>query len=143
MKRLKRLTIIFFLALFGAVAIGLGSHNWKGFEVQKGFVFGPPIAQQKMEFIGWYVISRWGFPATYREVQKFQATDGATYETSYVSKPFNLLLAVTNVVLLMSFLVALLAPVTIFWRPKKKQSEVKLTEKKTASQVKDDANTRD
>lgn len=103
-----------------------------------------------MEFEGTYSVNRWGFPATYREVEKFQATNGAKYETSYVSKPLNPLLVIANIVLLMSFLVALLAPVTIFWRPKKlsvpdvkKSSETKLTEEKMVSQAKKDANIRD
>ncbi len=138
MKTLRKLAVIIFVSVVIAAAIGIGASTRTSTSVGKGFYFGPPEAQQKMEYGGVYGVSRRGFPATYREIQKFQATDGATFETSYDSKPFNLFLLVINVVLLLSLLVALLAPITIFWRPKKKLNEVKPTEKKPASQVKSD-----
>jgi hypothetical protein len=149
MKRLRKLIAILCLSVLAAGAVGIASHTYSDVKVKQGLYFGPPEAQQKMEFGGTYSISRWGFPATYREVQKFKASEGASYETSYVSKPFNVLLVLTNIVLLLSFFVALLAPIPIFWRPKKlapvlevEASKPKSTEKKPVSQAEKDANTR-
>ena len=144
MKTVKKLLLLLFISLSLAVAMGAGASTQSSEKVGRGFYFGPPAAQQKVEYSGYFSVSRRGFPATYREVQRFQATDGATYEVSYVSKPFSLLLLIANVVLLMSFLVAVLSPITIFWRPQRKPVEVKPTEKKTESQVKQaHADTRD
>ncbi len=143
MKTLRKLVSILFFSLLIAVGIGAGANSRAGETVQKGFHFGPPAAQQKMEHNGFFHIKRWGFPATYREVQSFQATDGATYQTAYVSRPFSFLLLLTNVVLLMSFFVAVLSPITIFWRPKRELYEAKFPEEKVESQVKANANPRD
>ena len=65
--------------------------------------------------------------------------ESATYDI----QRFSVFYAVVNVVFWLGLVAALLAPVTIFYRPQKKPVEVKAPEKKTESQVKNDANPRD
>lgn len=129
MKMITRLFKSLFVSLMMAIVLGLALWNTNKVSVTKGFVFGPPIAQQIMSEDGTYTVKRWGFPATYKETQFFHATNG-NYQTSYESKPFNTLLAIVNVVFWMSLLVSILSPVTIFFRPKKhdKKASQKLNE---------------
>ncbi|QQS20079.1 hypothetical protein IPL85_01320 [Candidatus Saccharibacteria bacterium] len=144
MKRLKKLLLLVCVSLLIAAGIGGGINTLESVPAEKGFVFGPPIAQQKMETDGTFKVQRWGYPGTYREIQTFLGSGENPYEVSYTSRAFNPMLLLANIIFLMSFVAAVLAPITIFWRPKKKTAEVKTTEKKAESQVKTNhADTRD
>lgn len=149
MKKVKRLVALTTISFLVALGIGLGVNTSQSYDVERGFAFGQPLNQQTMPYSGTYDIVRWGFPATYREVHRFQPSEGASGDTYYTAKPFSPLLVVANVLLLMSFLVAILSPITIFWRPKNKvapelanPSQDKLTEEKPVSQAEKDANNR-
>mgnify|MGYP001165756678 CR=1 FL=1 len=120
MKRLKTLTLLLLLSFAAALGLGAGLNSSSTFQVQKGFGFGPPPVQQKMADAGEYKVTRHGFPATYKEVQSFKSSGQQAYETSYDSRPFSLILLVTNIVFWVCLLVSVLAPITIFWRPVKK-----------------------
>ncbi len=144
MKKAKKLTVVILISVLVACFFGAGTSTKESIAVQKGFAFGPPVLQQRMDTNGEYVVRRWGYPGTYREVQIFRGAGENPYEVSYTSRAFSLVTVVANIVFLMSFIVALLSPITIFWRPQKKSTEVKPTEKKTESQVKKaHADTRD
>ncbi|MFZ1249392.1 MAG: hypothetical protein WAQ24_03650 [Candidatus Saccharimonadales bacterium] len=149
MKTLKHLFISLVVAFVVAAALSLGLHSTRAVQVAKGFVFGPPSAQQTMNAEGVYKTSRWGFPSTYREVETFQSTTGQSFDTSYERKPLNRLWVVTNIVFWMALFVALLAPFTIFWRPslkptdQPKPNELNQTKAKDEPQAKQHANTRD
>ena len=123
MKELKRATIIFlsFLVLVTLVSVVLAfvPVRQRQVDVPKGFYYGEATNQVSTHARGNYE------SATY-DIQRFSA-----------------FYAVVNVVFWLGLVAALLAPVTIFYRPQKKPVEVKAPEKKTESQVKNDANPRD
>ncbi|MBL8121756.1 hypothetical protein JNM87_03330 [Candidatus Saccharibacteria bacterium] len=148
MKKLKRLSVSIIVSFLVALCVGLGVNTFQGYDVKRGFAFGPPQDQQTTSYRGWYGIKRWGFPATYLEVHSFQPGEGASGNFYYTAKPLSPLLVVTNVVLLMSFIVAMLSPITIFWRPKKASSVIEMDKNesnlpggKPAPQLEKDANT--
>lgn len=139
MKTLKRLFFSLFISFILAGALGLGIQTSQHYDVQEGFAYGSPSNQQFTAEKGSFHVKRFGFPATYKETQSVHLDSGAT--GSYESKPFSFWLAVVNVVFWMSLLVAILSPISIFFRPKKKtekpaepKNEVKPTEEKLPSQ---------
>ncbi len=118
MKTLKRLLASLGLSFFIALGLGAGIQTSQSFEVPDNFAYGPPATQKLTEEPGMYTVKRYGFPSTYKETQTVALQSGA--KGSYESKPFGLWLLAVNVVFWMSLLVALLSPVAIFFRPKKK-----------------------
>ncbi len=137
MKTLKRLFFSLLVSFLLAGALGLGIQTSQKYDVREGFAYGPPTNQQYTAEKGTFSIKRYGFPATYKEVQHVVLETGT--DTNYESKPFTFWLAVVNVVFWMSLLVAILSPVSIFFRPKKRtkdSNEDEPTEEKVANEAK-------
>lgn len=110
--------------------------------VPKGFAFGAPNNQTRMSVDGVYSVTFYGSPSPYKVTETFRPTGDVFNTLSYDAVPFNGFIIVTNFVFWLSLLVALLAPITIFWRPqKRKLSQVKLAEQQAEPQVKHDENT--
>ena len=145
MKELKRATIIFlsFLVLVTLVSVVLAfvPVRQRQVDVPKGFYYGEATNQVSTQDAAKFTRKWYGFPATVaeKEVVSYARGNYATYDI----QRFSVFHAVVNVVFWLGLVAALLAPVTIFYRPQKKPVEVKAPEKKTESQVKNDANPRD
>lgn len=128
MKMFKRLLTSLFISFVLATALGLGINTTQSYDVREGFAYGLPANQQIIAENGTFHVKRYGFPATYKETQSVHLQSEAN--GSYESKPFTFWLAAVNVVFWMSLLVAVLSPVSIFFRPKKRESEEKPNETK-------------
>lgn len=111
MNMSKRTLIVSVIALLASVAISFGFRTYSEVRVPSGFVFGPPVAQQEMHVPGIYRVTRYGFPATYQEINSFRSTSGSFYETSYDSKPFKWFLVVINAIFWMGLSTLLLLPI--------------------------------
>jgi hypothetical protein len=143
MKRLKRLGLsLLCIALLAVVFSVVPSHSYK-VDVAKGFAYGDPKAQTHVTSAGTFQDRKYGFPATYREIQSFHPADGAYAAASFEPQPMSLFYVGVNIVFWVGLMVALLAPVTIFWRKKALPAVEKVKGEPKESQVKADANPRD
>jgi hypothetical protein len=147
MKELKRATIIFlsFLVLVTLVSVVLAfvPVRQRQVDVPKGFYYGETTNQVSTQDAAKFTRKWYGFPATVAEKEVVSYARGNYESATYDIQRFSVFHAVVNVVFWLGLVAALLAPVTIFYRPQKKPVEVKAPEKKTESQVKNDANPRD
>ena len=112
-----------------------------GMSVPKGFAFGAPSNQTRMNVDGVYSVTWYGSPAPYKVVETFRPTGDVFNSLSYTEMPVNRFAIITNFIFWLGLFVALLAPITIFWRPAKKQLPVAVTDKKPETEVKADADT--
>ena len=147
MKEFKRATIIFlsFLALVAITSVVLAfvPVRQRQVDVPKGFYYGETTNQVSTQDAAKFTRKWYGFPATVAEKEVVSYARGNYESATYDIQRFSAFYAVVNVVFWLGLVAALLAPVTIFYRPQKKPVEVKAPEKKTESQVKNDANPRD
>lgn len=143
LKFVKKIVWLFGISLFAAIILSTVPARSHTVTVPEGFAFGNPKSQQRMVSSGSYTVKRYGFPATYREVQSFSPADYSYAAVSFEQQGTSVVYVVVNIVFWLGLLAGLLAPITIFWRPAKKSNQVKSTEVKYESQVKNDANTRD
>jgi hypothetical protein len=116
--------------------------------VDKGFTYGPPTAQVASNTPGSFVTVYYGFPSTYKQVQSFRPDGDVFAESSVTVQQWSWLYVITNMIFWAGLFTAVLAPLTIFWRPKKQPAYtsavngVKTTEEEKTSQVKTDENPR-
>lgn len=153
MKELKRATTIFltFLLVIAVVSVVLAfvPVRKRVIDVPKGFYYGEATNQAFTQAEATFTRKWYGFPATVAEREVVNYAAGNYESATYEIQRFSWFYALVNVVFWLGLTAALLAPVTIFWRPKKKVATpsipdaVKSSEGKTSSQVKPDANTRD
>lgn len=150
MKELKRATEIFLtfilLAAVASVLLAFIPVRQRAVEVPKGFYYGDVTNQAATQADATFTRKWYGFPATVAEKEVVNYTEGSYESATYDIQKFSWFYAGANVVFWMGLMAALLAPITIFWRPKKKpetKNEVKPTEEKTQSQVKSHENSRD
>lgn len=150
MKELKRATKLFFvfmlLVAVASVVLAFVPVRQRVIDVPKGFYYGEVTNQAATQAEATFTRKWYGFPATVAEKEVVNYADGNYESATYEIQKFSWFYTVVNVIFWMGLMAALLAPVTIFWRPKKKlatDSEVKSTETKTASQVKSSENSRD
>lgn len=145
MKKFKRL--LFLLLLFAVIALVLSFTIVRRdtYEVGKGFSYGAPQAQTTTAIAGIFTINRYGFPSTYREQHTFVPRGDIFNESTYEAQPFDSLYLITNFIFWLGLFAALLSPLTIFYRPKKKliettqnKSQVESTDAEMPSQVKSD-----
>ena len=145
MKEFKRATIIFlsFLALVAITSVVLAfvPVRQRQVDVPKGFYYGEATNQVSTQDAAKFTRKWYGFPATVAEKEVVSYARGNYESATYDIQRFSIFYAVVNVVFWLGLVAALLAPVTIFYRPQKKPVEVKVTEKKTESQVKVNENT--
>ena len=150
MKTLKRLILsLLFIFILSAV-LSLVLTRRHEVKVDKGFTYGPPTAQVASQTPGSFTTVYYGFPSTYKEIQSFRPEGDVFAESSVTIQEWNWLYIITNMVFWAGLFTAVLSPLTIFWRPAKKRAEsptstneVKSTEEKQVSQVKQDENPRD
>lgn len=147
MKEFKRATIIFlsFLALVAITSVVLAfvPVRQRQVDVPKGFYYGETTNQVSTQDAAKFTRKWYGFPATVAEKEVVSYARGNYESATYDIQRFSVFYAVVNVVFWLGLVAALLAPVTIFYRPQKKPVEVKVTENKTESQVKANENTGD
>ncbi|QQS69242.1 hypothetical protein IPP75_04980 [Candidatus Saccharibacteria bacterium] len=147
MKEFKRATIIFlsFLALVAITSVVLAfvPVRQRQVDVPKGFYYGETTNQVSTQDAAKFTRKWYGFPATVAEKEVVSYARGNYESATYDIQRFSIFYAVVNVVFWLGLVAALLAPVTIFYRPQKKPVEVKVTENKTESQVKANENTGD
>lgn len=147
MKEFKRATIIFlsFLALVAITSVVLAfvPVRQRQVDVPKGFYYGETTNQVSTQDAAKFTRKWYGFPATVAEKEVVSYARGNYESATYDIQRFSIFYAVVNVVFWLGLVAALLAPVTIFYRPQKKPFEVKVTENKTESQVKANENTGD
>ncbi len=147
MKEFKRATIIFlsFLALVAITSVVLAfvPVRQRQVDVPKGFYYGETTNQVSTQDAAKFTRKWYGFPATVAEKEVVSYERGNYESATYDIQRFSIFYAVVNVVFWLGLVAALLAPVTIFYRPQKKPFEVKVTENKTESQVKANENTGD
>lgn len=143
MKKFKR--FIFLLLLFTIVSALLSVLIVRRTSdtVAKGFAFGAPNSQMTTAADGTYSVNYYGYPSTYRVQETFKPTGDIFNESTYEKLPFNLFYVLSNFIFWMGLFMALLSPLTIFYRPKKKlrepapaESQMQPTEAETPSQVK-------
>ena len=114
-------------------------------DVPKGFYYGEATNQAATQDQASFTRKWYGFPATVAEKEVVSYSSGNYEGATYEIQKFSWFYALVNVIFWIGLVAALLAPITIFYRPKKKVAEpnqVKTTEEKQASQVKSDANPR-
>jgi hypothetical protein len=142
MKELKRATVIFlsflFLIAVASVVLAFVPVRQRKVDVPKGFYYGEATNQAATQAEATFTRKWYGFPATVAEKEVVSYTEGNYESATYDIQKFSWFYAGVNAVFWMGLVAALLAPLTIFYRPKKKLNEVKPTEKKPASQVKSD-----
>lgn len=145
MKELKRATLIFLslLALVAVVSVVLAfvPVRQRTVSVPKGFYYGEATNQAATQLEAMFTRKWYGFPATVAEKEVVSYAGGNYESATYNIQKFSWFYAGVNVVFWLGLAAAMLAPVTIFWRPKKKL-EVKPTEEKPTSRVKAHADTR-
>lgn len=147
MKKIKHLVVILVLLIVIAAVLSLTIVRRDTYEVGKGFYYGAPQSQNTTTIGGTYTVNRYGFPSTYREQQTFTPDGDIFNESTYENHGFDGLYVLTNILFWMGLFVALLSPLTIFYRPKKHidnepehQSHDDFTEIETPSQVKSNEN---
>lgn len=148
MKELRRATKIFigFMFLVAAVSVMLAfvPVRQRAVDIPKGFYYGGANNQTATYENATFVRKWYGFPATVAEKELVEYQSGDYESATYDIQKFSWFYTAVNIIFWTGLVAALLAPVTIFYRPKKKSNEVKITEGKNESQVKQThANTRD
>jgi hypothetical protein len=150
MKTLKRLILSLLFIFVLATVLSLVITRRNEVDVQRGFTYGPATAQVASTTPGKFTTVYYGFPSPYKEIQSFRPSGDVFSESSVTVQQWDWFYVISNIVFWTGLFVAVMAPITIFWRPKKKQSEnsilkneVKSTEEKTESRVKSDENSRD
>lgn len=120
MQRFKKLIILLllFMIVSGFLGTVIKSREY-AVNVPKGFAFGAPNNQSTMSVDGMYAVTSYGYPVTYKITETFRPTGDVFNALSYDAMPFNPAGVVANFIFWMGLFVALLAPVTIFWRPQK------------------------
>lgn len=145
MKKFRLLIIGIFVLLVLAAVLSVVVVRTKAVPVAEGFVFGSPVAQSAVSTSGTYEVKYYGYPSTYREQHTFMSTGDVIGNTSYDFQPFDWYSVLSNIIFWMALFVAVLAPVTIFWRPKKVQAPTNAvaTDRESAkTEVDSNANTR-
>lgn len=144
MKRIKILLTLLIVSIITSGALGyVVKSRQYSVGVPKGFAFGAPNSQASMDVEGMYSVTWHGMPAPYKVTETFRPTGDVFNALSYDEMPLNRGAIIMNFIFWMGLFAALLAPITIFYRPKKKPVEVKPIEEKVEPQVKADANPRD
>ncbi len=147
MKELKRATVIFlsFMLLIAVTSIVLAfvPVRQRVVDVPKGFYYGEATNQTATQEEATFTRKWYGFPATVAEKEVVNYAAGNYESATYEIQRFSWFYAGVNVVFWMGLVAALLAPITIFYRPKRQIDEAETADKKLESQVKPDANTRD
>jgi hypothetical protein len=149
MKQLKRATVLFlvFLAVIAVVSVVLAfvPVRQRAFDVPKGFYYGEVTNQVSTPATATFTRKWYGFPATVAEKELVTYANGNYESATYDIQRFSWFYAGVNVVFWMGLVAALLAPVTIFYRPKKRSAETprdtnatKSTESNVPSQAKSD-----
>lgn len=142
MKRFKKLAVILVTLMIVAAFLSVFMKSRQtGMSVPKGFAFGAPSNQTRMNVDGQYSVTWYGSPAPYKVVETFRPTGDVFNTLSYTEMPTSRFAIVTNFIFWMGLFVGLLAPVTIFWRPAKKPLQGTIADKKTETKVKADADT--
>ncbi|MCA9327027.1 hypothetical protein KDA14_00695 [Candidatus Saccharibacteria bacterium] len=146
MKRFKKLVFVLLalMVVAGFLSVFMKSRQY-GFAVPKGFAFGAPNNQARMDVEGEYSVTWYGSPAPYKVTETFRPTGDVFNTLSYDEMPLHRFAIVTNFIFWMGLFVAFLAPITIFWRPQNKPSESTPPEEKqkTNKTEKTSENTRD
>lgn len=119
MKKFTRtmLGLIFIVILAGFLSFGISRHD--SVAVNKGYSFGPPNNQSVTNTSGTLKTTYFGFPATYRIAQSFTPAGDLTFEQSYDQLKFDMIYVITNFIFWTALFVAVLAPITILYRPKR------------------------
>lgn len=120
MRKLRNLLLLLILVLLIAGLLSVLIVRTKEVDVQKGFMYGPTSAQVAATTDGSYVVKYYGFPSTYREQHIFQPNGDVFTESSYDFQDFDWFYVLSNVIFWAGLFMALLAPLTIFYRPKKR-----------------------
>lgn len=118
MRKTKHVVILLFMLLVVASVLSVVPSHSRSIGVDETFRYGPPDSQ--MTTTGGTYIRQWrGFPATIYEVETVQRDGEGYYESAqYNIQPYNLWLLIANIIFWMALFIALLAPITIFYRPK-------------------------
>jgi len=130
MKTVKRLILSLVAILLLAGIFSVGVVRTKEFSVKKGFYFGLPDGQEAVNADGTYTIKYYGFPSAFREQHIYQSDGDVLGSSTYDMQKFDLLYVVSNFVFWAGLMVALLSPLTIFFRKKNKEYVV-LNEQET------------
>lgn len=147
MKKAKRFFILLILFSVVSAFLSVAISRPTSVNVDKGFAFGAPSQQVQVTHDGVFKTIYYGFPSTYRVQETFKPSGDVFNESSYESMPFSWFYVASNFIFWMALFMALLAPITIFFRPKsqipienspeaKNQSQLQATDEKTSSQVK-------
>jgi hypothetical protein len=157
MKRAKKITVLFILTFCLAVALSYFPSRSRTVSITNGFRYGEPANQSEAQADGTFVRNWQGFPVTIRETETVKYPSESYYEsTVYEIQHFSTARLIANVIFWVGLMTALLAPITIFYRPKQKaqklvknqdsvptSNEVISTHIKKQSHIKNHANTRD
>ncbi len=144
MKKYRSLVLGIGVLLILATGLSVGVIRTKSVPVVEGFVFGPPVAQSAVSIEGTYQVKYYGYPSTYRERHTFLSEKDTIGYATYDFQPFEWYFIVSNILFWMALFVAVLAPITIFWRPKKAESTTDVSSNNTdvvKSKVANNANT--
>lgn len=145
MGKLRKTLGWLLVVLIIATVASIVPYKSRSATVPTGFHYGEP-ANQSVTTKNAELTRQWrGFPVPISEKEAVLYPGEGFYEaTTYDIVKLNYWYIVINIIFWTGLIVALLSPITIFYRPKKKPVEVKPTEKKTESQVKQAyADTRD
>lgn len=124
MRKVLRLLVASIVLLLIAGVLSIANVRTKKVPVTEGFVYGPPTAQAASTTKGMFIVKYYGYPTTYKEQHLFQPTGDVFSESSYDFQPFDWFYVVSNMMFWSALFVAVLSPVTIFWRPKKPTSKL-------------------
>lgn len=125
MKRTKRIVMWFLLMFTLAGALSYFPTRSRSVDIKSGFKYGEPSNQIEANGDGKFVRTWRGFPATIHETETVKYPGGNYYEsTVYEIQQFSLARLVMNLIYWVGLMVALLAPVTIFYRPKPRPRSV-------------------
>lgn len=155
MKRMKRVVLWFVIMFALAAVLSYFPSRSRSAEVQKGFRYGEPANQSEAQGNGTFIRTWQGFPLPVKESETVKYPTQTYYEsTVYEIQTFSLVRLVINLIFWVGLITALLSPITIFWRPRKKtpvtavaandasSNEPQPTDTTAASQVNPHENTR-
>lgn len=112
--------MMWFLLMFVvAAALSYFPSRSRSVDIKSGFKYGEPSNQTEAKADGEFVRTWRGFPATIHETETVKYPGGSYYEsTVYEIQKFSLTRLITNLIYWVGLMIALLAPITIFYRPK-------------------------
>ncbi len=120
--------ILFFIFIIVSALLSFLIVRRTNDDVQKGFRFGPPASQITVTSDGTYTVNYYGYPSTYRIQETFKPSGDVFNESTYELFPLSKFYLFSNFIFWLALFMALLAPLTIFYRPKKNATEHKNVE---------------